>query len=834
MEIQVNGNKLLLERVLFLPNMLDSLIISTGKLRDNDWNIIETKNKAEIWKEGRQRIVLERSTSGLFVGKFTVKTAETVLQATTDPMVWHRRMGHCSMEVLNEMIRNKTITGVPKLKSKDIGFCTACAEAKQARKAIKSATSYPQGEVHDVLQKVHMDTFEKRERGAFGFKYGVVIIDDWSKYMWVFCAKTKDEIKHKVVSWCSRTENVLNKKIKILRTDNGTEYINEVVYGHSTMHFKHQKSPAGLPQLNGAAERSIRTVKETIETLLIDGQLSQWYWPYAAKYAVYVWNRILRKQEKSRKTPFELVWQRKPDIRHLYTFGAQGFAIPGISRTGVGRTRKATFLGINEESRTYFVRWDDNGSFGQTRDARFDDYSKFHVHSKNVEPSPTHLDSLYTIHTFESPKTTEILPTTQNNTEHQSDDELSEDTPINDNATQPEQETSKNFCDIDTDNIVTYKRVPKPFTTDRILKVSTEKNSNNDPRTFYDIENHPEKKAWMDSYFKELNNFEKIADCSIIDLSQVPEGKRVLPLKEILLTKRDGTKKTRFCLRGDLVPNKDRFEVFSQTTSQSAVRMFFVVSLSKRYTIRRGDIKNAFLNGRTGYITYIWIPKGHPIRYDKHGNLNRSNKFVWRTPAAVYGDPIAPRVWTEAFGRTIISFGLKQSPHEPTVYLNDKMIVVVFVDDLIYAGNIEEMDKFEKFILEKYEGKFNLPLSDFLGFELTKHNNTLYLSQQKYITKAITEFKVPQRKRLTPLPDKLCIKDLGQDKPLEDKTRYQALIGTLSFIALGSRPDITYATNLLARFQQNPTSHTLQLAEQVKTVPCKYTYSENTTETEIL
>ena len=181
----------------------------------------------------------------------------------------------------------------------------------------------------------------------------------------------------------------------------------------------------------------------------------------------------------------------------------------------------------------------------------------------------------------------------------------------------------------------------------------------------------------------------------------------------------------------------------------------------------------------------------------------------------MYGDPLAPRTWMNDFAKNLIQFGLQQSPHEPTVYFMQGLLVIVFVDDIMYAGEPTKLNKLEKHVQQKYEGSFQLPLTDYLGFEIEKINNNLHLSQRKYITKAMEEHNVVSRRVSSPLPGTLLVKDLEKGTLLENKKEYQALMGSLNFVSLGTRPDVTFAVNLLARYQQTPTKETLSLAKRV-------------------
>ena len=99
------------------------------------------KKKVNNMSRHTDAIVLSRSNCGLFFGKAKVEKPVRVCKIQLgDPMVWHRRLGHCSLNTIKDMVKKNIITGVGDLKHAELGYCEACATAKQSRKAIPSVT----------------------------------------------------------------------------------------------------------------------------------------------------------------------------------------------------------------------------------------------------------------------------------------------------------------------------------------------------------------------------------------------------------------------------------------------------------------------------------------------------------------------------------------------------------------------------------------------------------------------------------------------------------------------------------------------------------------------
>ncbi|UYV78546.1 hypothetical protein LAZ67_16001961 [Cordylochernes scorpioides] len=98
--------------------------------------------------------------------------------------------------------------------------------------------------------------------------YFFVLVDDFGRRTFVYFLKTKDETFDRFRDFKSRVENELNLKIKDVRTDNGTEFINDRFKGFLIKNgIHHQLTTTYSPQRNGVAERINRTIVETARTL---------------------------------------------------------------------------------------------------------------------------------------------------------------------------------------------------------------------------------------------------------------------------------------------------------------------------------------------------------------------------------------------------------------------------------------------------------------------------------------------------------------------------------------------------------------------------------------
>lgn len=125
-----------------------------------------------------------------------------------------------------------------------------------------------------------------------------------------------------------------NKVSKIIRSDQGKEYVNKELKSYFQEEgIEHQDTVAYSPEQNGTAERKNRYLVEMTRCMLIDAKLPNKYWREAVNTANYLQNRLITRA--TNKTPYEVWNKRKPDltISHIQVFGAKVYAhIPKINR----------------------------------------------------------------------------------------------------------------------------------------------------------------------------------------------------------------------------------------------------------------------------------------------------------------------------------------------------------------------------------------------------------------------------------------------------------------------------------------------------------------------
>nr|GFA08476.1 retrovirus-related Pol polyprotein from transposon TNT 1-94 [Tanacetum cinerariifolium] len=168
--------------------------------------------------------------------------------------LWHRRLNHLNFGTINDLARKDLVCGLPRLNFKKYHLCSACQLGKSKKYAHKTKTI---NTIMEVLHTLHMDLCgPMRVRSINGKKYILIIVDDYFRFTWVKFLRNKDETLEVIIKLIKRLQIRLNKTVKNIRTDNGTEFINQhLIQYNESVGISHQKSISRTPQQNSVVER---------------------------------------------------------------------------------------------------------------------------------------------------------------------------------------------------------------------------------------------------------------------------------------------------------------------------------------------------------------------------------------------------------------------------------------------------------------------------------------------------------------------------------------------------------------------------------------------------
>nr|GEZ19494.1 putative ribonuclease H-like domain-containing protein [Tanacetum cinerariifolium] len=239
-----------------------------------------------------------------------------------DSTKWRRRMAHVNFKTINKLAKHGLVEGLPLKLFTNEHNCVACNKGKQHKASYKAISTVRT--ISEPLKLLYMDLFGPTSIRSIDHKYySLVVTDDFSRFSWAFFLGTKDETFYILKDFIALKENQLNKKVKAIRCDNGTEFQNaKLIDLCREKGIKRDYSNAKTPQQNGVAKRKNRTLIEAVRSMLADSKLPTMFWTKAVSTACYVLNRVSITNPHN-KTPYELLSGKVPNIRHLKTFWCQ-------------------------------------------------------------------------------------------------------------------------------------------------------------------------------------------------------------------------------------------------------------------------------------------------------------------------------------------------------------------------------------------------------------------------------------------------------------------------------------------------------------------------------
>jgi hypothetical protein len=205
------------------------------------------------------------------------------------------------------------------------------------------------------FQLLHCDLWTSPVTSNSGYKYYLVIVDDFSHYMWTFPLRRKSDTSDVLINFIAYARTQFNLPVVSLQTDNGTEFVNSTLVEFLARHGIHLRMscPYTSPQ-NGKAERALRTLNDITRTLLFQAHMPPSYWAEALAAATYLVNRRPC-QPLGFRIPYTLLYQKPASYSDLRVFGC--LCYPNQSATTphklAPRSTACVFLGYPTSHRGY-------------------------------------------------------------------------------------------------------------------------------------------------------------------------------------------------------------------------------------------------------------------------------------------------------------------------------------------------------------------------------------------------------------------------------------------------------------------------------------------------
>ncbi|GJV63637.1 ribonuclease H-like domain, reverse transcriptase, RNA-dependent DNA polymerase [Tanacetum coccineum] len=747
----------------------------SGKVRFGDGSKIEIKGKGSILIEcddEKQRIISHRNRP--YKANLRIGTPVCLLEnLKEDTWLWHARLGHLNFESLRSMAQRDLVQGIPTIKH-TTQVCDVCLIGKHSRapfpKKAKARSTSPLDLVYrDLCGPITPPT-------PSGKKYIFLLVDDYSRYMWVYFLTMKDQAFDTFKEYKKSIENELRTTLKMLRTDRGGEFTsNEFTQYCKENDIARQLTAPYPPQQNGVVERRNRTIMSTTRCMMKATNMPQNFWAEAVRHAIYILNSVPTKALED-ITPYEAIKQRKPNLENLRVFGCIAYAkVPSQHLTKLDdRSTKMVYLGNEQGSKAYRLFDPTTQRVCVSRDVKFKedetwdwkDYMSKHI---NDEPEWTNfkIGNLEVTNEHYDQETQQIE---DDNEFPNNDDDYaspSRDSPLH---SQTPHTPSTRSSEINSQKTEVYY----------LAEDKTQ-----------ELQGSIKQSKWIEAIKVELDSINRN---NTWELTTLPKGHKAIGLKWVFKTKKEANgsiikHKARLVAKGYIQQHGIDFEeVFAPVARMETIRLLLAIAANNKWEVHHLDVKSAFLHGDLKEEVYVTQPEGFVKRQD--------NGKVYRLIKVLYGLRQAPRAWNIKLDNTLKSLNFKKY-------------------DLIITGTPKkEIDKFKAQMEEKFEMSDLGLLAYYLGIEVTQTNGDISIKQTAYASKILKEAgMIDCNETLIPMDPGTRLTKITEGT-MVNSTEYRSLIGCLRYL-LHTRPDLSYYVGLLSRFMQEPREQHMKAIRQV-------------------
>jgi hypothetical protein len=279
-------------------------------------------------------------------------------------------------------------------------------------------------------------------------------------------------------------------------------------------------------------------------------------------------------------------------------------------------------------------------------------------------------------------------------------------------------------------------------------------------------------KVWNDAMEEE---YQPIIQNDVWDVVPRPKEKYVVSSKWIYKTKHvvDGSIKkckARFVARGFYRKEGiDYEEYFSLVTRYTSIKTILPLATMMKWKVHQMDVKTTFVNGEIKEEVYVEQPFGFNT-HDKETHMCRLKKDL-------YGLKQTPRTWYGRIDNFLMSLGFSKSSVYPNLYFKvedgEPVILLICVDDMFLTDAEKLITECKRKLVAEYEMKYLGMMHYFLGLEVWKRSDGIFLNQGKYDVEILKRFEMLDCKAvITPMVSNLKLLQDTTSK-IVDSTLYE-------------------------------------------------------------
>ncbi|KAH9163017.1 hypothetical protein LEN26_000680 [Aphanomyces euteiches] len=797
-----DGQKVKLSEVHYVPN-LQSNLLSITCLNYNHLDVLFGKEivikdrvtgteLVKAVRKGRLPVLEclpghdETTSKEEYAISFHVKIVERSLND------WHTALGHASKRYIvqlasqlgdDEMRVTRVVNDIKEP-------CIECARGKQRRNIqpdSDTGTSAPTHEPGAVICADLLGPISPMDRHKNRFV--AVYVDHNTKFKAIALLKRKSDQPQQFIDFKTKIEKQFGVVVKVLRSDGGGEFISGTLDAYLRANgIRKQTTEANTSASNGEAENTIRVLSNA-RTMMMGCDAPTNMWGFAFEYSAYIRNRLPCKGNDGWISPLEALTGVKPKVSHILPFGSYCTVYQAPKSKGITtRAEIGIILGVSDEVKGYHVLLPEFNKFIITRDVQ------------NITPPlPRHNSFDFKIGRDSSPISNIDHPNRAGSYQKSGISNPKLDFIIR-TRKQRAEEIRKGM---DEANLA----LAASFLADEIYH--SVYMTIVEPKTIREAQNGPQAEEWRQSMLDEINGI--IAN-GTLEIVERPIGVNVVSHKWVFKIKYDKNHniekfKSRMVARGfTQIYGVDYSETFAPVIKHVSVRLIFTLSAVYKCDIRHLDFPQAYLNAKLDKPIYIELPE--ILKVD-------SKKYVGLLLKSLYGLKQSGRLWHEEADQALINLGLIRSQLDPCLYFcwtNGQFTLCgLYVDDLLlFSQDDDKLDQIIQSLVAKYNVKDLGLVRKCLGINVHKIPNGYFLEQSDMIEELLLKHGLSaSRSQSTPINIDHGYFEDGPESTMTLK-EMQEIVGSQIWISNMTRPDISLATNLAARYMSKANENHLE------------------------
>lgn len=822
-----------MHRVLHVPDLVGNLLSLAECWRSKIGVHFDPENDIVNFTQAGKLVMTASYNQGLYYldQKHHALAAAAIGAAPPkDALHWHRALGHVSFTMLAHMKRNNllpskcTVTAAEFLQASK-ATCEPCVLGKNTRGSRPASLHLPEHPCYILHADLAVAPTHDSQRNI----YTLCILDGNTSFSVVYLLKLKSDAVKRFPEAIAFFERQSGRKVQRIRTDRGGEFLNATLGNYfKSKGIAHELTGGYSSESNAKAERLIRTLMDKTRTQLKAAKLPHSDWGLSMLMANHLHNCIPVQTKTNRTSPFEAFYGYPPDLSYLQPFGSTAYVhVPKALRKKLDdRAAKGTLVGYAEPigSHTYIIRMP-NGAIKHSRDVTFDapGHTVFDTHAPHYAPTA----AVGTPPEVAGPP----APKAGGDSDSDEDEQYTDqpqlgNTPVQtlDDAPAPNPPGAPAFPPTQAserqprerkrpDRYVAQRVTSSPSVSEQPSRATggtqgtspPAKSPQQAPGTYAEATHADriDRDLWIEAMRKEYNSLIGFGAWELVPKADIPPDKNVIGCRWTYAIKADGRYKARLVAQGFTQrPGLDYDETYAPTSKLSTLRTFLSIVASNDLECTQLDVATAFLHAPIDEHVYMRQPKGF-----EHGP-----DLLCRLLRALYGLRQAGRLWHLELRDKLLANGFTQSESDPSMFIlcdaEGVVVVLVYVDDCLVAGtNPAQVQRVVALIASLFTCVVLGEPKLFLGIEISRDRTarTLTISQNSLVDGILAKYRdLDIKPHRVPMQPTLRLTKEGAPMRAPQEL-YGSLLGSIMYASNGTRPDIAFATNRLARYTQNPT-----------------------------